>query len=324
MNRRKFIYGAASMAAMTTLPRYSLASDAQELKIWGPPAIPSIVLGALESKQQGSKHPINFELYKGSEMLRAGLASNSMPLLLMPTYVAANFYNKGKDLMLLDLISNGFFYIVSRNKKIKNVDDLEGKKVAIFHNKNTMPDIVLRVLLRAAKIEDKVELIYFKSSSETMAMFMKKKFDITLISEPQASVILNKAKKTGDNVFLSIDIQKEWGRLLNSEPLIPMVSLVADRQYYENNHDILQELRSNLSNSVEWMVKNPNKGADFGKKIWPNIPQRVLVDAIPRANLTFSSSEKSEDIIKFYYSKLLELNPHVVGGKIPNDGFFGH
>lgn len=320
MKRRSFLTTSLATAAVATMPKFCFAAPDKSLKVWAPPAIPAIVLSVLK---HNSKNPVEFELYKGPDMLRAGLASNSMSLLLTPTYVAANFYNHGTNLRMLDLVTNGFFYIMSRDKNLHNIEELSGKKITVIHPKNTMPDNVLRVLLQAAKIEDKVEVFNVPSSNEAMTMFLNKQIDTCLIVEPQASVIAAKAKATGDEVFYSMDIQQEWGRLFNTAPSIPMVSLVTEHHFYEENREAIQELRKNLADAVSWTKQNISKAAEFGQKdLWPKFTLPVLENALTHGYLTFESPDKYKENLLFYYDKLYQLNPKLIGGKIPNDDFF--
>src|SRR5690606_30738886 len=125
-----FLAGAsAASAAGLFMPAIVRAQE--NLVFWGPGATPSILIaqavasGSLDAIAPG----IAFKAWKTPDELRAGLSSGSMPASVVPSYVAANFYNRGLGLKLLNINTNGLLYVLAADEGLKDIASLKGKIV---------------------------------------------------------------------------------------------------------------------------------------------------------------------------------------------------
>lgn len=93
LNRRKFVAGLP--AALLAAPHPARASE--PLAFWGPPAAPSIILAqAVAGGLLKTIAPTaSFKVWRTPDEMRAGISSGAMTAIIVPTYVAANLYNRG-------------------------------------------------------------------------------------------------------------------------------------------------------------------------------------------------------------------------------------
>ncbi|ENW5787333.1 TPA: ABC transporter substrate-binding protein, partial [Neisseria gonorrhoeae] len=76
-----------------------------------------------------------------------------------------------------------------------------------------------------------------------------------------------------------------------------------------------------LKNALNWILANRQNAAKIGKNYLP-APEPALVMGLDGARLTVSKgSEVKNEILKFY-EILMQFNPELLGGKLPDNGFF--
>src|SRR5690606_24713426 len=137
--------------AATALFAPAIVHAQEPLVFWGPGATPSVLMAqAIASGDLADVAPgATFRVWKTPDELRAGLSSGSMPASVVPSYVAANFYNRGLGLRLLNIQTNGLLYVLSADEGISDIASLKGKKVGVPF-RNDMPDYVFGRLLEKA------------------------------------------------------------------------------------------------------------------------------------------------------------------------------
>ena len=86
-----------------------------------------------------------FTTWKNPDQLRALAIQSSADLVAMPSNVAANLYNRGVPLKLLDITTWGLLWMVSRESGLKTLADFRGKEV-VMPFRGDMPDIIFRLL----------------------------------------------------------------------------------------------------------------------------------------------------------------------------------
>jgi NitT/TauT family transport system substrate-binding protein len=74
--------------------------------------------------------------------------------------------------------------------------------------------------------------------------------------------------------------------------------------------------------SIMWVNRNPKKAAKpiVAKNILNS--KRVAEISIPRCNMNFQTAAESKEIIEQYLSIFYSMNPDIIGGKIPDEGFY--
>ena len=127
----------------------------------------------------------------------------------IPINVAANLYNKGVDLKLLNVSIWGNYGIVSSNPNIKSIKDLKGQTLAV-PSRGDMPDIIIQKLLKENGMDYKkdIKIAYMPTPIDGLAMVAKGKIENAFLPEPALSMAILKAKNLKRKLYLTINIQK--------------------------------------------------------------------------------------------------------------------
>ncbi|HGM1048163.1 TPA: ABC transporter substrate-binding protein, partial [Neisseria gonorrhoeae] len=216
---------------------------------------------------------------------------------------------------------NGITQLVCKGSAIASPQDLVGKKILVPF-KNDMPDIVLQALLKKLKIDaHKVSITYAATPPEAVGLFPSKGYHAVILPEPMATASLLKGKTIGINVVHGFDLVKAWGQAFGTKPLIPMAGIIANEEYFHAHKAQFDIFHQDLKNALNWILANRQNAAKIGKNYLP-APEPALVMGLDGARLTVSKgSEVKNEILKFY-EILMQFNPELLGGKLPDNGFF--
>ncbi len=83
-----------------------------------------------------------------------------------------------------------------------------------------------------------------------------------------------------------------------------------------------EKLISGYEASTRWVNQNPDSAARLIVKynILPDCD--VALNAIPRSNLKFIRAKGIKDKIEEYLNVFYQMNPDIIGGKIPDEDFY--
>ncbi len=318
--RRTFLAGAG--AALLAPPH--LARAAEPMGFWGPPAAPSIALANAVASGDLKAIEANavFKTWRTPDEMRAGLASGAMQVVIVPTNVAANLYNRGLGVHLLNVMTRGLLYVVA-SEKVTRVEDLAGKKVAVPF-RNDMPDFILRRLLARAglKIGSDVTIEYAGTPPEAMQMLLAGRVDAALLAEPGATAAILRAKVSLTWLTRAIDCQKEWAKIIGGEPFIPQAGVVVTKPFVERvGRKGLETLQSALQSAVDFTVNHPYR-ASVAAATELGLLSPVVAEAIPHSNLAALPASSIRPGLERFFSILAEDDPRIIGGKLPDDAFY--
>ncbi len=323
MKRRELLKAAGLGIAASQVPFAFAENKALVLpNVWSAPVAPAALLGVAARRGQLYKSvPYKVKVWKTPDQLRAGVASGSMPVTMVPSYVAANFANRGKDVVLGNIMTFGLLQMVSRDNKLNSVEDLVGKSI-VMPFKNDMPDLVLQILCKNAGIDyAALKIQYVTTPPEAMAMFLKQRAELAFLPEPLTTAAIFKGKKAGQNVVRALDFQQEWGRIMKTKPRIPQAGMQINREFYQQNTDVVNQLFDDIAAAAPWIAENPQSAADIASNYLP-LPKPILTQALPNAYLTGERTADIADEILFFFEQMYQLNPKIVGGKMPNKHLF--
>ena len=319
MNRRGFLGLGAALGATAFAPNL-LAKE--RFDVWGMPAIPSTMLAVASLQGELSKtHDIKLRIWNSPDQLRAGVASGEMKLTAAPSNVGVNLANQGMNFGLLNIMTNGLQNILVKDPNIKSIEDLIGKKL-IMPFKNDMPDLVLRAICKKRGIDiSKIEINYVQTPPEAIGLFLQKDFDAALSIEPMSSAAILRGKKMGVDVRVGFELPEVWGESFGIKPYIPQAGLIVDLDYYNANRDVFEIFHKDMQNALKWILENKQSAAQIGAQYLP-APEPALANAFERSNLTVTKAKDLTDELMSFFEVLFELNPKLLGGKMPDKSLF--
>lgn len=319
LNRRLFVTGVS--AAMLAGTRR--ASAAEPLTLWGPPAAPSIVLAkaAADGLPKTVAPAAIFKVWKTPDEMRAGLSSGSMTAVVVPTYVAANLYNRGLGVRLVNVLTNGLLNVVAPAGSVTDIAGLKGKRVAVPF-RNDMPDYILRRLLAAARISpNDLTIEYSASPPEAVQMLMAGRADAALLSEPASSAVIARAASFGKTLARVIDCQKAWGETQGNATLPQAGLVVTDAFVSSRGAGSVAALEGALEAALQVVLKDYAAAAAVAAPVL-ELPAPIIERSIPFSNLVVRPASAARADLEPFFKVLAEQDPRIIGGKLPDDRFY--
>lgn len=303
----------------------------EKLVIAGPfasvshPIMHMIETGALNDVAKN----VEFKLWKNPDELRALVLNKKVQFTAVPTNVGAILYNKGVEIKLLNASVWGILGMITRDKTLKTLKDFKGKEIAMPFRAD-MPDIVFEQIVKAQGMDLKKDfkLKYFGSPIDAMQMLIMRRVDHALLAEPAISMALRKTKSfplklIAPDLYRSADLQEEWGETFKVEAKVPQAGM-AFLGSVEGNENLIKRFNEEYEKSLKWYRANPKEAAELTVKTLDMLEAKGLEDSIPHVRLEYVGAKDAKDDLEFFFDVLKENNPKVIGGKLPDDGFYNY
>ncbi|QDX82788.1 ABC transporter substrate-binding protein [Denitratisoma sp. DHT3] len=304
------------------LPRLVLAGPAAAVSV---PLIHMVETGALKEVADS----VEFVTWKDPDQLRVLALGGKADFLAMPSNVAANLYNRGQPLKLLNISTWGVLWMVSRDKNLKTLADFRGKEIAMPFRAD-MPDIVFGLLAERLGMDPKKDfaLRYVASPLDAMQLLITRRVDHALLAEPAVSMALRKTKSfpisvVAPDLYRSVDLQQEWGRLFKREARLPQAGITVLGKAMSN--DALQaKVMAAYEKSLAWCQKNARQCGEMVAKRIDLLSPEAVADSLAASPLRHVSAAAAREELTFFFQQMLAKNPALVGGKLPDAGFYGN
>ncbi len=268
---------------------------------------------------------VEFVLWKNPDELRAILLNNGASFVAIPTNVAANLYNKNIDIKLLNVPVWGILEILSRDANAKSIDDFKNKEIVVPF-RSDMPDIVLQALIKKAGYDVKKDfkLNYVATPPDAMQMMIMRRADNVLLAEPATSMAM---RKTGSfpisliapEIFRSIKLENEWGRVFKTQSKIPTagIAVVGDV-----DKEVVNRFEQEYAKALEWYKTNPLEAGELVAKNINMFKAEAISDSIEHVKLQNTKAIDAKKDLEDFFNIILEIEPKLIGGKLPSDGFY--
>lgn len=322
LSRRSVLLGSAGLALSLSAPALLRAQPIARLALYGPPATPTVTLahaigsGALA----GLAQDVSLTVWRNPDELRAGLTSGQIDLSIVPVQAAANLYNRGMGVRLVNVMTDGLISVIAPEGSIAGLADLAGKRIAV-HFVNDTPDLILRALLRQHGLTDQVEIVATGSPAESAQLLLAGRIEVALLSEPFASVAILRGREAGQSLGRVIDIRQEWGQQTGLGAIVPMAGLAVANAFATANPDLIAPLHDLLVQATAEVIADPATAAAHGSGALDLEPQ-ILAAAIPHSALVARPEGSIRPEIEAMLSLMAETDPAIIGGGLPDDGFY--
>lgn len=335
--RRRFLQTAAAGAAALALPGLGRAAMDRT-----PARLPRLVLAGpfaavsnpfyriAESKALADvADQVEVRTWKSPDQLRALVLDPKSPaqVVAMPSNVAANLYNRGARLKLANISTWGVLFMVSRTPGLKTLADFKGQEI-LMPFRADMPDIIFQTLARKQGLDPAkdFQLRYVASPLDAMQMLITRRADHALLAEPAASVALRKTHSfplsaVAPELYRSVDLQQEWGRVLQRPPRIPQAGVAVLGELLGRS-ELVERVQQAYAQALQWCEAEPEA---CGKLVAANVEMLTpegVADSVRVDHAEYVPAAQARPELEYFYRLLLEQQPGLVGGKLPDDGFY--
>jgi len=269
-----------------------------------------------------------FVAWRDPDQLRMLALGGKADVLAMPSNVAANLFNRGAGVTLLNISTWGALWIATRDGQRKALADYKGEEIAVPF-RGDMPDIVLQLLASKQGLDPHKDfrLRYVPTPMEAMQLLITRRVSHSLLAEPAVSLALRKTQSfpiglVAPELHRGADLQQEWGRLFNRKPRLPQAGMAAVGSVRQQP-EVLAAVEKAYAQSLAWCRAHPMEcGAMVAKHIDLLTPEAVA-DAIAVSQLDAVPAAQARSELEFFLGQLMARNPGLVGGKLPADAFYG-
>lgn len=267
---------------------------------------------------------VEFRLWQNPDELRAILLKKEAHIVAIPTNVAANLYNKGENIKLFNIPVWGILEIITRDSNIKNINDLKNKEIVVPFRAD-MPDIMLQAIMKKEGLDPKKDfkLIYAPTPPDAMQMLILRRADNVLLAEPATSMAMRKTgsfplKLIAPDIYRSVNLQKEWGRVYGTQAKVPQAGLAALGDLDKN---VIERFNDEYTKSLNWYKSNPIEAWQLVAKNIDFFKAEAISDSIVNVQLESKTAIESKKDLYDFFEVLKEIEPKLIGSKIPDDNF---
>ena len=290
-----------------------------DLKVGSAPGVASYPLAYMS---QNDSHIIA-KPWKTYDQLLAMITAKEVNLSSTPITNAMLAYNKGFKVKLLNVAVWGMIYVMSTDPSIKSLQDLKGKQVAVT-GQGGIHDLVFRHLLiqNGLKPDQDVTIIYL-DLPESSAKLISGEIKAAVLNEPNASMALLNAKKSGVQLARAIDLAVEWGKLPGqTDARIPQAGYIIVEESGVTN-DQAKAFASTFNEAAKWVNKNPDQTGPLVEKQaeWMKAP--AVSASLKFGRLDPVAAADCRNDVEAFFTELGKTAPASAwGGKMPDDNFF--
>ncbi len=308
----------------------SIAQPLEKLTISGPMAVVTYPLLTMLDNGKFAKiaKEVEVKIWQNPDQLRALIVGNGADFIAVPTNVAAMFYNKGINLKLLNVSVWGILHMVSRDENLKTLADFKGKEIAMPF-KGDMPDIVFSELARQQGLDPAKDFILRNVSNpmDAVQLLVLRRVDHALLAEPAVSMVLYKSKNhkllklVAPDLYRSVDLQQEWGRVFNAAPEIPQAGIAAAPSL-RDKPELLEIFQEEYRQAITWCKEHPEETGKIVTRYIKGLKPAPVANAVGNTLLKFKSTAASKQELERFFSVLAASDPKKIGGKLPDDSFY--
>jgi len=270
---------------------------------------------------------VEFKLWKNPDELRALTLKGGANFIAVPSNVAANLYNKGVDIKLLNISVWGILGMLTRDKTKKTLSDFKNEEIAMPFRAD-MPDILFEEIVKAQGMDPKKDfkLRYMSNPMDAMQSLILRQVDHALLAEPAISIALKKTgsfplKLIAPDLYRSADLQEEWGKTFNVEAKVPQAGIAVLGDLAKNTN-LIKRFKEEYNKSLLWYKSHPKEAGELIVKTIPALDAQGLSNSIKYVKLDPVEVKDAKEDLEFFYSILKKNNPKSIGGKLPDNKFY--
>jgi NitT/TauT family transport system substrate-binding protein len=294
------------------------------LTLWGPPAGPSITLAhaVAERMLRDVADKVEFKAWRNPDEMRAGLTSGTMQAVVVPTQVAANLFNRGLGLRLVNVMTDGLLYIVANDPALTRVESLRGRKIAVPFRNDT-PEFVFRRILKAKGMTSGDLTVETTGTPiEAMQLLLAWRIEAALVPEPAATAAIVRGKLAGRTIARTMDIQKLWAEITGeTRGTLPQAGLAVTAAFGTEHPRLVSRLHEGLARAAAAVVAAPAVAANHAAAAL-ELPWPIIEQSIPWSNLVCRRASDARPALEAMFATIAEADASLLGGKLPAAEFY--
>lgn len=261
-----------------------------------------------------------FNIYAAADEIVPLVVKGEVDIALVPANLAATLYQKTNGaievanintLSVLQVVTPG-------DVEMNDLTALKGKTIYMT-GKGTTPEASLRYLVEKNGMSWDDMTVEFKTeATEVVSALQTDPTAFAVLPEPFATVAIQQL----DNRHIALSLGDEWDRVSdNGSQLVTGVTIVR-KEFAEAHPAAMLQFAADAAESVAYVNGHPEDAATKIESL-DIVKAPIAKLAIPRCNLVCMTGEEMRTALSGYLDALYTFDPQMIGGKLPDDAFYG-
>ncbi|MFN8449986.1 MAG: hypothetical protein U0521_15725 [Anaerolineae bacterium] len=146
--------------------------------------------------------------------------------------------------------------------------------------------------------------------------------DVAILPEPLATAVLSTAS-TNAPLQQFFSLADEWTSITDDESRTPLTGTVALPSVLDQP-EVIAAFQTEYALAVEWVIAHPEEAGQLAEEHLPELglPAKPVALSLQQTDWDDVPAEDARTDIEGFFTRLMELSPDVVGGRLPDDGFY--
>lgn len=261
-----------------------------------------------------------FTIYASADEIVPLVAKGEVDIALVPANLSATLYQKTQGaIQAVNVNTLSVLQVVTLgNVEMADLSSLKGKTVYMT-GKGTTPEASLRYLLEQNGVKWEELQVEFKPEATEVVSALKADPDaFAVLPEPFATVAIQQLK----NHHIALSLGDEWTRVSDNGSQLVTGVTIARKEFAEAHPAVMLQFAADAADSVQYVNGHPEDAAARIESL-DIVKAGVAKLAIPRCNLVCLTGEEMRTALSGYLDTLYGFDPQLVGGKLPDDAFYG-
>lgn len=256
-----------------------------------------------------------FTLAGAADVVTSQLITGELDMAALPTNAIALLSQKtGGAVQAAAVNTLGVLYILQRGDAVKTLSDLSGKTL-LSSGQGSTAEATINYLLENAGVKADVEYVSEHSEVVAKATAEGSAYDLVLLPEPFVTMLQMQCK----DFTVALNLTSEWEAA--GAGILPMGGIAVRREFAEKNPAAVEAFLKEYAASVAYVNENVEEAAALIEQ-YDILKAPVARQAIPRANMVCLTGFAMRAALESFYAVLEGFNPKLIGGAMPEDGFY--
>ncbi len=263
-------------------------------------------------------------VWENPQQLQAMVAGKQGDFVTMPSNNSAIFYNKGVSLKLLDITVWNITYLISSDAGAKSFADIKGQSIAVPFQ-GSVPDLMFQYIAKKEGLDPLKDFTVRYATDPTQAsqLLLAGKVQNAVLSEPMATASILQSQSTKTKLYRALSFDTGWQKSTASYELSPIAGTVATANMLDKPA-VIAEFLKQYQAAVAWMLANPEAAGRLIETQFPQLGLKAAPMTASLKNITwkFTLAADARKDTDTFLAQLATLSPDVIGGKVPDAGFY--
>ncbi|MFN8565288.1 MAG: hypothetical protein U0703_27520 [Anaerolineae bacterium] len=159
---------------------------------------------------------------------------------------------------------------------------------------------------------------YTPDPQQAAQMLLGGQADVAILPEPLATAVCPRPAPT--RRCSSFSLADEWTSITDDESRTPLTGTVALPSVLDQP-EVIAAFQTEYALAVEWVIAHPEEAGQLAEEHLPELglPAKPVALSLQQTDWDDVPAEDARTDIEGFFTRLMELSPDVVGGRLPDD-----